>query len=365
MDYLHSMFITLEEKLDVEQHRRVLDTEEKVLRFEPLEQVSMRVDYPSRIKTFGMRETHEDLSKMLYNELAACLPAIESGSALPMIRANYGVGTLPSLFGAQCKIVNDSMPWVTPMPKDAVREIIDRGVPDLDTGFGKKLSLTHEYYLERLDKYPKCRECIPLYHPDFQGSLDVAHLIYGTDIYLDMYDDPDFVHALMGVVTDTYIAIMKRSKAQINDERGENCFHWSHLYGGHVVVRNDTAVNLSAQQYKEFVRPYDEKILAAFGGGSIHFCGKADQWLDDMLETKNLKAMNFGYLEKFGFGNSYLQKIGSKFAARRMPIVDYAMTVREFEEMDFKPFHDGISFSTRVADLAQGLQIRKRAEKLL
>ena len=353
----------LENKIDVEGYHNLLIDEEKVLNYQPMERANVRVLYAPSLKGYEIKEIHESMEKMMFNELMGCIPHIESGTGLPMIRANYGVGTLPSLFGLSCKIVNNNMPWVEHVEKDEVKKIISRGVPDLDTGFGKKLTLTHEYYQEKLSKYPKCSDYIKIYHPDFQGPLDVAHLIYGADIYMDMYDDPEFVHELLSLVTDTYIAIMKRTKKEIEDEYGEHCFHWSHLYGGHVVVRNDSAVNVSAEMYKEFVQPYDEKILKAFGGGSIHYCGKADQWIFDMLKTKNLRAMNFGYLEKFNFGNEYLKKIGEEFTAHKMPIIDYVLSKKEFSEMEFETFHNGVSYCVSVDNLEDGRKLLNQCWK--
>ncbi len=410
MDNLNKMLEYLENIIDVDKCSEILKEEENVLNYKPMEKINVRVLYNPCMKAYGMQEMHESIEKMMYNELVSCVPHIQSGTGIPMIRANYGVGTLPSLFGLTCKILNNNMPWVEHVTKDQVKEIISKGIPNLDTGFGRRLTLTHEFYQEKLEKYPKCRDFIKIYHPDFQGPLDVAHLIYGSDIYMDMYDEPELVHELLELVTDTYIEIMKRTKKEINDEYGENCFHWSHLYGGmydepelvhellelvtdtyieimkrtkkeindeygencfhwshlyggHVVVRNDSAVNISADMYKEFVQPYDEKILEAFGGGSIHYCGKADQWVFDMLRTKNLRAMNFGYLEKFNFGNEYLKKIGETFASHKMPIIDYVLSKKEFQEMEFDRFHDGISYCVQVDNLEDGKEILKQSWK--
>ncbi len=363
MDNLNKMLEYLENIIDVDKCSEILKEEENVLNYKPMEKINVRVLYNACMKAYGMQEMYESIEKMMYNELVSCVPHIQSGTGIPMIRANYGVGTLPSLFGLTCKILNNNMPWVEHVTKDQVKEIISKGIPNLDTGFGRRLTLTHEFYQEKLEKYPKCRDFIKIYHLDFQGPLDVAHLIYGSDIYMDMYDEPELVHELLELVTDTYIEIMKRTKKEINDEYGENCFHWSHLYGGHVVVRNDSAVNISADMYKEFVQPYDEKILEAFGGGSIHYCGKADQWVFDMLRTKNLRAMNFGYLEKFNFGNEYLKKIGETFASHKMPIIDYVLSKKEFQEMEFDRFHDGISYCVQVDNLEDGKEILKQSWK--
>ena len=213
MDNLNKMLEYLENIIDVDKCSEILKEEENVLNYKPMEKINVRVLYNPCMKAYGMQEMHESIEKMMYNELVSCVPHIQSGTGIPMIRANYGVGTLPSLFGLSCKILNNNMPWVEHVTKDQVKEIISKGIPNLDTGFGRRLTLTHEFYQEKLEKYPKCRDFIKIYHPDFQGPLDVAHLIYGSDIYMDMYDEPELVHELLELVTDTYIEIMKRTKS--------------------------------------------------------------------------------------------------------------------------------------------------------
>ena len=209
---------------------------------------------------------------MMYNELLASLCTFEiKDYSMAMIRANYGVGTLPSAFGAESVIAGDNMPWVKHLSKDEIKAIIANGVPDSDAGFGKRIVETYEFYKETLSKYPKCNEVIRLFHPDFQGPLDLAHMLWGSDIYMDMYDEPELVHDLLKLVTETYIDRMKKIKPYLNDETDGFNFHWSHLYPGSIVLRNDSAVNLSNDMYKEFAMKYDDMIYDAFGKASMHF----------------------------------------------------------------------------------------------
>lgn len=42
---------------------------------------------------------------------------------------------------------------------------------------------------------------------------------------------------------------------------------------GRLLIRNDSAIMLSPQMYAEQVRPHDQRLLLAVGGGSQHFCG--------------------------------------------------------------------------------------------
>ena len=37
--------------------------------------------------------------------------------------------------------------------------------------------------------------------------------------------------------------------------------HWGIMHGGHIMIREDSAMNLSPAMYGEFARPYDQRLL--------------------------------------------------------------------------------------------------------
>jgi hypothetical protein len=68
--------------------------------------------------------------------------------------------------------------------------------------------------------------------------------------------------------------------------------HWGLLLRGQVVLRDDSLMNLSPETHVEFVKPFDERILERFGGGMIHFCGKADHCIERMTDSANLRGVD-------------------------------------------------------------------------
>ncbi len=346
MKELDSILQYYEDLIDIEKYHKSLERQKRCYSFEHLDRICLEAPYPcTNFKGYTMQETHDDMAKMMFNELISCHSYIEiDNNGLPMIRANYGVGTLPSEFGAKSKIVNGNMPWVDHLEHDEILRLIDKGVPVIGKGFFQKLCDTYEFYKETLSKYPKCSEAIRLYHPDFQGPFDVAHLLYGSDIYYEMYDDPDTVHALMSVVTDTYIERMKQIKPLLNDEYDGFNMHWRNLFPGSLLIRNDTAVNISADMYNEFVKPYDERIMAEFGPSSIHFCGRADHWIFEMAKSKNIVGYNFGYMKNLVFGKEYLDFLSSEFTDKRKPIIQYSIRKEDLEILNCPKYQTGISY---------------------
>ena len=84
----------------------------------------------------------EDCEAMALQQLELCSKALAEGSgALLAVRCNYGTAILPSLFGGELFLMErdiDTLPACRPLEggAEAVRRLLDRGVPDLDTGLG-------------------------------------------------------------------------------------------------------------------------------------------------------------------------------------------------------------------------------------
>lgn len=348
MQQLTKLLEFLEDKIDVEHAKDVEKLQIDTLNYKKTDRLCIRVNFPAdtEFKGYPLEETHQDMAKMMFNELLGCLcPIIIKDTSIPMIRANYGVGTLPSAFGLKSFILNGNMPWVEHVSKDKLKEIVSMGVPDWQTGYGKRVTETYEFYNEVLTKYPKCREVIHIYHPDFQGPLDVAHLMYGSDIYMDMYEDPDFVHELLNLVTQTYIDRMKRILPLIGNKYKDYNAHWCHLYPGKITLRNDSAVNLSKDMYIEFAKKYDDMIYEQFGRASMHFCGRADHWVFEMAKSESILGLNFGYMpDKFN-GQEYLDFINEGIIKNKKVVMGYQLTKQEFDKMDFEKYSTGISYN--------------------
>jgi len=144
-------------------------------------------------------------------------------------------------------------------------------------------------------RYMQANSFLPVGITDFQGPLTTANQLMGYDklIYL-MYDDPKAAHELMDKVTETLIRWVKAQKAVIGEPL-DYCISDQQVYtGDHAGVwfSDDDAVLMSVKTYREFVVPYNSRILEAFGGGCVHYCGNATHHADSFLATRGLKALN-------------------------------------------------------------------------
>lgn len=360
MDKLHELLSYCEEIIDVDHIQESTELLKKTYSFEKTGKLALKLAYPDpRFKPYSIEEIHQDMGKMMYNEIISFLPSLEiKDDTLPMLRANYGVGCLPCYFGATDRIMNGDMPWVQHMTPEALRQAIDRGCPSPLEGHGEQILKTYQFYRDTLSQYPKCNEAIKLFHPDFQGPLDVAHLLYGSEIYADMYDDPDLIHELLHLITESYILLMNQIKPLLNDETGDGyCYHWNYLFPGNIVLRNDSAVNLSAAMYAEFAQPYDERIAQAFGGASMHFCGRGDQWVHDMAHAKHHLALNFGRVKGLIYGQEFLDFLAPATTDRQFPLGMYPITPDELHRLDLDKYSTGITYTVSCSSKEEALAL--------
>ena len=245
-------------------------------------------DWPS----YPYNDAFDDPAKMLLSQLTLVLKHIQLRDYHALnIRCNYGTVILPSVFGAKYSLTENSMPWSAHYEsREEIKELIARGIPDLETGLGKKCFETAEFYKKTLAAYPKLKKAISIYHPDLQSTFDVAHLLWGHDLMYAMYDCPELVHESLSLITKTYAEFMRRWQ-KITGEGNDHSTHWGYYMKGGIFLRDDSAVMISPAQYDEFVKPYDQELLNEFGG-CIHFCGKGDTFIKSMTESKNLSGIN-------------------------------------------------------------------------
>ncbi len=249
----------------------------------------------TEVKPININDALTDYELMLDSELERVSRVLKSGKGALAIRANYGTGIIPSLFGAEIFTMpreQNTLPTAIPLGSvDAIRRIVDSGVPSLDAGFGKQVFEFGEACLEIFKDYPKISKYLYTYHPDTQGPLDVAELLWGSEIFYAFYDTPELIHGLMNVVTETYKAFLDKWFRLYPNKDGLNV-HWDFFMKGSICIRNDSAMNLSPELYEEFAFRYDNHLLNYFDGGILHFCGRGDHYIDITATAQKLYGVN-------------------------------------------------------------------------
>lgn len=241
-----------------------------------------------------------DYEQMLVSQMAGVSASLNGHGNL-CVRSNYGSAIMSSLFGAEIFIMpreTHTLPTTKGLNStEKIEELIQKGIPDLNTGFGRRVFEFGELCAELWRKYPKIGRYVTVYHPDTQGPLDIAELLWGCDMFYAMYDEPEIVHQMLQLVTDTYTAFLNKWYEIFPKETRLNV-HWGNLrHRGTILLRDDSAMNLSPEFYKEFAAPYDGELLRRFDGGAVHFCGRGDHYIETLCQLPGLYAINMSQPE--------------------------------------------------------------------
>ena len=163
-------------------------------------------------------------------------------------------------------------------------------MPDLSAGYGGRVMTAGALFLEIASRYPKIGKYVHPYHPDLQGPMDAAELICGSDIFCELYESPELIHNLLALICDTYTAFMGKWLALF--PANGYAYHFGFMHRGTIMLRDDSAMNLSPAMFEGFILPYDNRLLRQFGGGIIHFCGKGDHFVHFFDGMESLYGIN-------------------------------------------------------------------------
>jgi hypothetical protein len=249
----------------------------------------------------NINDAIEDFELMALHQLGECSRMLAEGSGeLLNVRCNYGTGILPSVFGVELFMMpheTNTLPTNRPLPgATAIQTLLERGAPDLTQGLAGKTLKMGRRFVDLLRPYPNLRRYVRVYHPDTQGPMDICELLWGSSLFLALLDNPDLVKALLDLITQTYTRFMQTWTAIVPLAADYNV-HWSLLHRGKIMLRDDSAMNLSPAMFAEFVEPYDQHLLDAFGGGAIHFCGKGSHYIHRFPGMRGVYAINMSQPE--------------------------------------------------------------------
>lgn len=238
-----------------------------------------------------------DFEQMLLSQFKTVSDELSRGSGFcPCVRCNYGTGILPTQFGCELFAMpreTKTLPTAIPLhDRDQVRAVLDAGVPDVRAGLGAKVLDCAEAFLAVFEKYPVLAEHIALYHPDWQGPIDVAEVVWGSEIFYSIVDEPDFVRSFIDLMTRTYAQFARAWFAMVPPSSTGYNVHWGVLHKGVLVLRADSLMNLSPRVYVDLIRPLDQELFDEFGGGVIHYCGRGEHFIPAMCEIRNIFGIN-------------------------------------------------------------------------
>ena len=266
---------------------------------------------------------------------------------VPYFMPWFGTGILASGFG--CEIALQPGPGNDPAaagpciksPADAVKLRLPDPYQD---GWMPRV-------LEAID-YARTNSDLPVGLTDMQGPLDTVGQMCGQQqLFMWMYEEPQMVHELFDIVTEAFIEGVKIQKEHI----GEPLDRSNGLQGVGaspigVWESDDDMVMVGPKQYREFVVPYVSRIFEAFGGGSLHFCGKGFQHLDNILAVKDVRVVNNSPMAHFEAFGKFKRGLGDRVVLQLQDIAP--IDVEGYYRRLFSEIDDlrGVMLATFVAD---------------
>lgn len=243
-----------------------------------------------------LRRHVEDAEQMLYDTAAGLVCLARAGSDAQLaVRANTGTGTLASIAGCKLLPSEVSLPWTGHLTPNAL-DAFDPTVVDFAAeGVMPRVRELYRFFRAHLP------ECVQLFCADTQSPFDLAHLLYGNDLFYVLYDDPGYAHRLLEKATTLYIEGTRVIKSWIGESL-DGGYHMNlALANGGVRSCEDTATLLAPEMLDVFVHPYRRRALAAFGGGWVHYCGDNAALLAGILAEPLVRGLNFGNPERHDF----------------------------------------------------------------
>lgn len=328
-DQLSRLLSYIEERIDPGRAASARARHRSALDYEPVDRLPIvfYLPYEGReFRPYPFAEAFQSPAKLAVNELlvgfTSLYHAVSLGDDAPYcLRPNLGTGLVASMFGAQVRLVGDNPPWIMPVSQKQIRDIVYGPLPDVHTGLAVRALDQCAFFAAMLEDYPRCRQAFQLTLPDLQGPFSTAELLWGPDIYVALYDEPDLVSALMGRIEELMVAVYRSLEAVTCDDLGPG-YCYQHAVGtrGTILVRNDSMVNLSPRHYRELVWPHDAVLSARLGGIGVHFCGQGMHQVANLMAIPGLGCLDVGNPEMLDLDELYRQAARQRVALVRLAV---------------------------------------------
>jgi hypothetical protein len=363
-DRLKRLLEHLAATLDPRRQTAIEELHRKALRWEPVCRLPLVLTFPLPADTpfqpYPHSQIFDDPEKMLYNELVgageasiACRDQIDDDLPLT-IRANFGTVVVASLFGGRIEQVGENPPWVRPFQTlTEFRAALERDPLDFSQGWCPKVVDRYQFYRAALQDYPAVAGLVRLVLPDLQGPLDTAELLRGSDIYVDLYNDPELIAKALDTIAQAQIGLAKHLSSYITDSVDGFSHQHAAVIGGHILIRNDSTINISPATYRQHVAPHDEKVLHALGGGGIHTCGKTNHNIDEFFALPSLRCLDLGQPELNDLDTIYAKAKQRKIGMDRVHVTREELVTGRVT----KRFPTGVSLVHAAQSLADARAI--------
>lgn len=230
-------------------------------------------------------ETLQTMQKYLYN----LFPMIEAFESDMEDGVDYTCATLSGVegamifaevYGQEVTYQKDNWPMVASKDYFSKEKLSDLKPFDPETNPGYLALVRQMDEMER--RWGKIAGVLNCY----QGILNTAFRLRGQNIFIDMIDDPDFVHELFEHIFRTTLTVTKL----VQERQRNSGFYIDQFSSANCVVNM-----ISPDMYEEFVLPYDIRLSEEFPRYGIHTCNwDATKYLESMQKIDKMGYLDMG-----------------------------------------------------------------------
>lgn len=289
----------LEKLIDLRHLAEVEEKHQALWEGRPLDELPCCVSMPTPEDwpSYPFKERWDDIEKNFIHLMGyVYCGALLKDDRTFSIEPDYGVVNIPELFGVESEVTNEGNSMSKGLNDvEKIRRLVERGMPSFDSALNRKVEAFEDFATEVMSQYDNIRKTVHFNIPNIQGPFDLACLIWGSDIYVALYDEPELVEQLMDLVTDTYIAygLYHKKRLGLPLDSAYHCAGVKLVRGG-VRVCVDSSVLVAGDVYKTLSKPRDIRAFTPFSGGWIHFCGDGNHFIDELFDMEEMHYLHMG-----------------------------------------------------------------------
>ena len=250
--------------------------------------------------TVGYRELFYNPDKMWESETGRARPALGwPTDGIPTVRPNLGTIFIPTIAGQGYEIREGQMPW----PGEHIDPEAIRASRQVDVTGTELMQLAAEFYRIHSNHDD---EGIAAYHADTQGVFDIAHLLYGAEIFYDLADESktSWIDELLDICLDLYVRVSQHLKELLEEEprsmiHGHGSPQGVYFPRAGVRMAEDTPTLISPAMIERFILPSIEKATEPFGGVFAHYCGEHKPFFEQLCRLECVRAIDLGNPEMY------------------------------------------------------------------
>ena len=275
----------------IEAHRRFWEGSGPSLIFIPRGETALydMSDYPTRF---------ESPERMLAFEAERARALLDwPTDGIPTVRPSLGTIFIPAIAGQEYQVVADQMPW--PGKRLSLEQIRCISIETVrDTGMYRR---AQEFYRLAHDERD-----FASYHADTQGVFDIAHILYGEEIFIEMAMEEN--HGWIREILDTCLGLFTAVTDELKTNIDEGPTEMIHGHGtpqglyfpnAGARVSEDSATLLSPVMIKEFLGPVIRKCMEPYGGAFLHYCGRHEFLFEWLCRMDLVRAIDLGNPEMY------------------------------------------------------------------